>query len=81
MEYPKPIMKLSELMELGFPEDMLLNAYRFKGQRFAQKMTPGKKRSPIIFETEQFEKWRMQQLIAENNALYQKGGTSLEAKT
>lgn len=70
MEYPKPIMKISELMKLGFPEEMLLNAYRVKGQRFAQKMNPGKKTSAIIFETAEFEKWRMEQLEMENKALY-----------
>lgn len=56
MEYPRPVMRLTALMEMGFPEDMLLNAYRTKGQTFAQKMTPGKKKSPIIFDTAEFEK-------------------------
>lgn len=70
LEYPKPIMRLSALMEMGFPEEMLMNAYRTKGQTFAQKMTPGKKKSPIIFDTEEFEKWRIKQLKAENESLY-----------
>lgn len=70
MKYPKPVMKLSELTEMGFPEGMLLNAYRMKGQTFAQKMTPGKGTSPIVFDTEEFEKWRMKQLRTENAALY-----------
>lgn len=70
IEYPKPVMRLTALMEMGFPEEMLLNAYRTKGQKFAQKMTPGKKKSPIIFYTAEFEKWRMQQQEMENQALY-----------
>lgn len=74
MEYPRPVMRLTALMEMGFPEEMLLNAYRTKGQTFAQKMTPGKKKSPIIFDTAEFEKWRMKQLITENAALYREGG-------
>ena len=73
MQYPKPVMRISELVKLGFPEQMLINAYREKGQRFAQKITPTKKKSPIVFDTEEFEKWRMQQLELENKSL-QRGG-------
>jgi hypothetical protein len=72
MKYKKPIMRLTALRdEMGFPEEMLLNAYRTKGQTFAQKLNPLKKgNSPIIFDTEEFEKWRMKQLIDENKSLY-----------
>ena len=28
LTYEKPVMKMSELMAMGFPEEMLLNAYR-----------------------------------------------------
>ena len=42
LEYPKEVMKTSELVEMGFPEQMLLNAYRVKGQTFAQKSDPTK---------------------------------------
>lgn len=69
-EYPKPMMKLPALEKMGFPREMLLNAYRTKGQDFAQKSNPGKKNSVIVFDTVKFEKWRMQQLKAENQALY-----------
>lgn len=69
MQYPKPFMRTSELVKLGIPKEMLLNAYRAKGQRFAQKATAGKKTSPIIFETAEFEKWRMKQLEMENKSL------------
>lgn len=70
MEYPKPIMRLTALIEMGFPEAMLMDAYRTKGQRFAQKMNPAKSKSPIIFDTAEFEKWRMKRLETENQALY-----------
>lgn len=69
MEYPKPFMKTSELAKLGIPRQMLMDAYREKGQRFAQKINPGKKTSPLIFETSEFEKWRMKQLEMENKSL------------
>lgn len=79
MEYPSKVMKISELIKMGFTREMLMNAYRVKGQNFAWKMNPGRKTSKIMFDTTEFEKWRMKQLKAENAALYrQKGGTSSE---
>lgn len=69
MEYPKPMMKVSELREMGFPEELLNVAYLSKGQRFAQKINPLKKNSAIVFDTIEFEKWRMKQIAAENMAL------------
>ena len=69
MEYPKPIMKMSELKEMGFPEEFLNVAYLSKGQQFAQKINPFKKNSPIMFDTAEFEKWRMNQLKTANMAL------------
>lgn len=70
MEYPKRIMRKTELMELfGFPGEFLDRAYRQRGQDFAQKITPTKKNSAIIFDTEKFEKWRMSQLQMENKAI------------
>lgn len=73
LKYPRQIMRLSEMKEqMGFPEELLLNAYRTKGQKFAQKINPMKKNSPIIFYTEEFEKWRMKIQETENLALYRK---------
>ena len=34
MEYPKQIMKMSELKSLGFPQPLLLEAYRDPKQNF-----------------------------------------------
>ena len=70
VEYPKLFMKKSELEKMGFPEEFLMNAYRYKGQRFAQKVNSAVKNSPIFFNTEGFEKWRRQQLEIENAALH-----------
>lgn len=61
MEYPKPVMKKTELMELGFPEDTLLRASREKNQTFAFKANPLAKNSPLLFDTAGFEKWRLTQ--------------------
>lgn len=62
MEYPKTIMRLTELQKMDIPREMLLRAFRQKGQNFAWKMTPTAPNSPILFETAGFEKWRMQQI-------------------
>ena len=40
--FPKPFMKLSELKELGLPEEMLMRAYRDKTQTFAAKISKDK---------------------------------------
>lgn len=69
MEYPKPIMKMSELVKMGFPEKFLQLAYLTKGQTFAQKIDPTCRNSPIIFETAGFEQWRQRRLKTENMAL------------
>lgn len=62
LKYPKPIMKMSELTKMGFPEEFLFYAYRNPKQNFAHKMNPTKKNSSILFETAGFEAWR-QKLI------------------
>lgn len=59
MNYPKKIMKMTELEKLGFPREHLEYAYRRKGQTFAFKMNPTKKNSAILFDTEEYEKWRI----------------------
>lgn len=43
MEYPKPVMKMGELVKMGFPRSFLDEAYRERGQDFAQKVL-----SPIL---------------------------------
>ncbi len=60
-------MRFSELKAMGFPEGFLMTAYLYPGQQFAQKIEPRKKNSPIIFETEKFEEWRVARLQQETN--------------
>lgn len=57
MEYPKKVMKMSELKAMGFPEAFLLEAYRDPKQDFATKVNPAKPNSTIIFDTVGFDKW------------------------
>ena len=62
--FPKPFMKLSELKELGLPEELLMRAYRDKTQTFAAKMNPAAVRSPIVFETAGLLEWWNRQVSA-----------------
>lgn len=61
MQYPKAIMTLKEMRELGFTEASLLRARMEPGQTFAFKANPLSRTSPLLFETEGFEKWRIKQ--------------------
>lgn len=74
MEYPKQVMRLRELMKLGFPEEFLMNAYRNKEQRFAWKMDMTRKNSPIIFDTSGLEEYRLQQIRNEKEAAKRRTG-------
>lgn len=49
--FAKQRMRLSELVAAGFSKTELKVAYRSRGQRFAYKMNPTKRNSPIIFDT------------------------------
>lgn len=69
MKYEKPVMKIKELVAMGFPKEMLMNAYRYPGQRFAQKIDPAKKNSPIVFNTEEFDKWLRRRQKTENKSI------------
>lgn len=65
MWYPKRIMRMSELeRKMGFPHRFLLLAYRSYGQDFAWKINPQKRNSPIVFDTEKFEKYRLKTIKA-----------------
>lgn len=62
MTYPKKVMSLSELTELGFPMKMLreicksIDAYRFVTR------TSEKKTAKLLIDTEEFEKVRTERL-------------------
>lgn len=55
--YPKPIMKMSELRQMGFSEEYLLRVFRTYNQKVAWKAS-NKVNSVILFDTEELEKLR-----------------------
>lgn len=58
MQYPKPVMKMSELKAMGFAESYLLYVFRRNDKAIAWKANPCSQNSPILFDTEEFEKRR-----------------------
>lgn len=57
MSYPKKIMKLSEMVELGFSRKELMYLYRMRPDlKIAWKGAC--KNSPIRIDTERYEKYR-----------------------
>lgn len=57
MEYPKKIMTIKELKELGWHEPDLRAIYRMRNQKIAWKMKPTP-HSTILFDTDELEKYR-----------------------
>lgn len=64
MEYPRLVMRKTELEKMGFPTDWLLSIYRQPGQKIAWKTSP-KKNAPIMFDTKALEKFRIASCVAE----------------
>ena len=64
-KYPKPIMKKSELVAMGFPDEYLMYIYWMPGQKVAHKLNPTKKNSPLLFDTEALEQFRQKQIRIE----------------
>lgn len=62
MRFPKPVMKTAELVRMGFSPEYLRRAYGSPGQQFASKINPLKSNSAILFDTEGFERWRVQDI-------------------
>ena len=62
MRFQKPVMKTAELVRMGFSPEYLRRAYGTPGQTFATKINPLKSNSAILFDTEGFEKWRVQDI-------------------
>ena len=62
LEYPKPMMKTSELKAMGFAEEFLMVAYRSPDNDFATKINPMKKNSSILYDTAGFDAWRQKQI-------------------
>lgn len=59
-DYPKRIMKKSELKKLGFTEDYLMAVYRQHNQKVAWKLSDAPN-STIFFDTTELEKLRQKQ--------------------
>ena len=70
MKYPKALMRMSELKKMGFPEDYLREAYAKGG--IAWRLSPEKYNSPIMFDTEELEKYRQNQMKIDHT-IYRKG--------
>jgi hypothetical protein len=58
MKYPKEIMTLSQLVEMGFNRKELMQIYRTRGQIVAWKGGTGGRTSSIYFSTEELERIR-----------------------
>lgn len=62
MTYPKPVMTITELSKMGYPEEWLREIFRSRvinrHHAIAWKMRPDKEKSTILFDTEAFEKYR-----------------------
>lgn len=69
LEFPKPVMKMAELTDMGIPKEYLLKAYRDRNQTFATKIDPTKRNSPIIFDTDGFKKWWLRQIDAQTRGM------------
>lgn len=60
MQYPKAVMSVSELKQMGFSPVELRNQAHISGQKFAWKTAGGGK---ILFDTEAYERWRTKRSI------------------
>ena len=63
MQYPKPVMRLSELKKMGFDENWLLTVFRTQTKRKVAWKTGLKSNCPILFDTEELEKIRRSQCV------------------
>lgn len=74
MIFPQPVMRLKPLTEMGIPEATLMRIYRTRGQKVAKKITPGKRNSPLIFDTAELDKVLREEQETENRSIL-RGGT------
>ena len=62
MTYPKSVMTLQELIEMGFPEKWLMRIYRIKNNGLAWKAGIHKN-NKILFDVEKLEKVRLSECV------------------
>ncbi len=72
MEFPKPVMKTGELLQMGFTREYLRRAYGTKGQRFATKINPNKRNSAMLFDTAGFAEWMNREIAAQDKGMRRK---------
>ena len=65
VKFPKPFMRASELKKMGIPEELILRAYGDKNQKFAMKINPAKRNSPLLLDTAGFAEWLARQIDAQ----------------
>lgn len=63
MTYPKAVMTIPELIAMGFPEKWLLMVFRMQGRRAIAWKRGTATNSPILFDTEELEKYRKSQCV------------------
>lgn len=69
MQFPKQFMRAGELRAMGLPEGLLRRAYGARGQKFAQKMNPLKRNSPLVFDTEGLGEWLKKDAEAQSRGM------------
>ena len=65
IKFPKPFMRASELIEMGIPSELITRAYGDRNQKFAMKINPAKRNSPIVLDTAGFAEWMARQIDAQ----------------
>lgn len=63
MEYPYKVMRTKDLVKMGWPEEHLRDIYRLGIRKIAWK-TGTAKNCPILFDTDELEKYRRSQCVA-----------------
>ena len=65
MKYPRKVMRINELRDMGYPDEWLRSIYRSRpinrDHSIAWKMDSSKQNSPILFDTDELEKYRRAQ--------------------
>lgn len=69
MKFPKAVMRSGELVQMGFPRELLRRAYGTKGQRFATKVNPNRQNSTLLFDTAGFAEWLNDDIAKQDRAL------------
>ncbi len=69
MEFPKDVMKISELQKMGFSKEYLMKIHRNPKQNFSHKLDSTKRNSPIVFHTKGLEKWILKEIKTQVQAM------------